>query len=231
MFINDALFSKVGDPITMGVLFYLVSVADNEGNVYMSSSDIGNALGYPKIRVYRCIQKLVALGAINILTCINRNASETQVKRKRNANCVINICNINAYKKGETLMKRNRNASETQNDTKEIKEQPVKTTKIERYFEDETMNDAITKWLAYKKEKKQTYKPRGLETLKTKLLNLSNGDGKAAMLIVEQSMANNYSGLFPLKESVVSHSNLPVGMNLQNSNNDERYKLDSRWNR
>ena len=28
-----------------------------------------------------------------------------------------------------------------------------------------------------------------------------------------------------------SISNLPVGMNLQNSNNDERYKLDQRWNK
>lgn len=28
-----------------------------------------------------------------------------------------------------------------------------------------------------------------------------------------------------------SRSSLPVGMNLQNSNNDERYKLDPRWNK
>lgn len=28
-----------------------------------------------------------------------------------------------------------------------------------------------------------------------------------------------------------SISNLPIGMNLQNSNNDERYKLDPRWNK
>lgn len=74
--------------------------------------------------------------------------------------------------------------------------------KNERYFEDEDMNNAILEWLAYKREKKQTYKPRGLETLKTKLLNLSNGDGKVAMMIVEQSMSNNYSGLFPLKNNV-----------------------------
>ena len=71
--------------------------------------------------------------------------------------------------------------------------------KSEQYFEDEDMNNAILKWLAFKKEKKQTYKPRGLETLKTKLLSLSNGNGKIAMQIVEQSMMNNYSGLFPLK--------------------------------
>ncbi len=208
----------------MGVLFYLVSVADNEGNVYMSSSDIGNALGYTKIRAYRCTQKLVALGAISILTCVNGNASETQAKRKRNANYVINICNINAYKKGETLMKRNGNTSETQNNTKEVKEQAVKTTKPERYFEDEMMNDAVTKWLAYKKEKKQPYKSKGLKFLKTRLQNLSKGDGKVAMLIVEQSMANNYSGLFPLKEYPTNVSKSDIGIVLHDSKNKDYNK-------
>lgn len=99
-----------------------------------------------------------------------------------------------------------------------------------RYFEDKDMNNAILKWLAFKREKKQSYKPKGLEMLKKKLLTLSNGNGKIAMQIVEQSMMNNYSGLFPIRDTN-NNSNLPVGMNLQNSNNDERYKLDPRWNK
>jgi len=33
------------------------------------------------------------------------------------------------------------------------------------------------------------------------------------------------------KSNVSKYSSLPVGMNLQNSNDDERYKLDSRWNK
>ena len=102
--------------------------------------------------------------------------------------------------------------------------------KNERYFEDEDMNNAILKWLAFKREKKQSYKPKGFEMLKKKLLTLSNGNGKIAMQIVEQSMMNNYSGLFSLRDTN-NNSNLPVGMNLQNSNNDERYKLDPRWNK
>ena len=102
--------------------------------------------------------------------------------------------------------------------------------KSERYFEDENMNNAILKWLAFKREKKQSYKPKGLEMLKKKLFTLSNGNGKIAMQIVEQSMMNNYSGLFPIRDTN-NNSNLPVGMNLQNSNNDERYKLDPRWNK
>lgn len=105
--------------------------------------------------------------------------------------------------------------------------------KNERYFEDEDMNNAVLKWLAYKREKKQTYKPRGIETLKTKLFNLSKGDGKVAMQIVEQSMSNNYSGLFPLKDVYVKpvNSALPVGMNLQNSKDKDYTKGLDRWNK
>ena len=62
-----------------------------------------------------------------------------------------------------------------------------------------TMERVITKWLEYKKEKRQSYKPRGLESFKKRLYELSGGDPVAADAIVEQSMANNYQGIFPLK--------------------------------
>ena len=95
------------------------------------------------------------------------------------------------------------------------------------------MNNAILQWLAYKKEKKQSYKPKGLEMLKKKLQALSNGNGDVAMQIVEQSMSNNYSGLFPLREvSLKSVSTaLPVGMNLQNSKDKDYEKGLDRWNK
>ena len=64
-----------------------------------------------------------------------------------------------------------------------------------------TMESVIAKWLEYKKEKRQTYKPRGLEAFKKRLMGLSGGDPVIANAIVEQSMANNYAGVFPLKNN------------------------------
>ena len=64
-----------------------------------------------------------------------------------------------------------------------------------------TMEDVITKWLEYKKENRQTYKPRGLEAFKKRLMGLSGGDPVITNAIVEQSMANNYAGVFPLKNN------------------------------
>ena len=64
-----------------------------------------------------------------------------------------------------------------------------------------TMEAVIIKWLEDKKEKRQTYKPRGLEAFKKRLMGLSGGDPVIANAIVEQSMANNYAGVFPLKNN------------------------------
>ena len=64
--------------------------------------------------------------------------------------------------------------------------------------------EALDMWLAYKKEKRQAYKPRGLEALKKKLLQLSNGNPEYAKVIVEYFMGNNYTGLFAPKNNGVN---------------------------
>ena len=64
--------------------------------------------------------------------------------------------------------------------------------------------EALDMWLAYKKEKHQTYKPRGLEALKKKLLQLSNWNPEYAKVIVEYSMGNNYAGLFAPKNNSIN---------------------------
>ena len=75
----------------------------------------------------------------------------------------------------------------------------------EQHFRDDyPCKEALEAWLAYKKEKRQTYKPRGLEALKKKLIQLSNGNPEYAKVIVEYSMGNNYTGLFAPKNNGVN---------------------------
>ncbi len=67
--------------------------------------------------------------------------------------------------------------------------------------DDYPLSDALTVWLSYKKERHQTYKSRGLEMVKKRLLQLSNGIPDYAMQIVEFSIANNYAGLYAPKDN------------------------------
>lgn len=59
--------------------------------------------------------------------------------------------------------------------------------------------EPVNLWLKYKAEKKQNYKETGFITFLKKLGKMSNGNPTLAMEIIEHSMANNYSGLFPPK--------------------------------
>lgn len=63
------------------------------------------------------------------------------------------------------------------------------------------MREAVDTWLAYKKERHESYKPTGFKTFYKKLCELSGNNPQVAMAIIEQSMQNNYAGLFPLRNN------------------------------
>jgi hypothetical protein len=59
--------------------------------------------------------------------------------------------------------------------------------------------DSLNLWLQYKKEKKQTYKPTGLEALKKTIVK-DYPNPLDFTKAVEYSIANNYSGIYPPKK-------------------------------
>ncbi len=61
--------------------------------------------------------------------------------------------------------------------------------------------DVVTDWLEYKKERGESYKPKGFSSFYKKLIELSGGSSDKAQKIVEQSKSNNYAGIFQLRES------------------------------
>ena len=73
-------------------------------------------------------------------------------------------------------------------------------------FVDERFMPAVQKWLDYKKEKRQTYKQIGFKIFYEKLVRLSSGDPDVAMVIIEQSMANNYAGIFAVGQKAIADS-------------------------
>ena len=84
------------------------------------------------------------------------------------------------------------------------------------------MLEPVETWLAYKKEKGQTYKPTGFKTFYNNLIKLSDNNPMLAMRIVEKSMQNNYAGIFALrdweKETILR--DLPTQQQDMPTNND-----------
>lgn len=76
-------------------------------------------------------------------------------------------------------------------------------TNLQVYNNTNIQREAIfKKWLDYKKEKKQSYKPAGLESLIKKFEHLTDQELDEA---IEHSMAGNYSGIFQPKEKQVEN--------------------------
>ena len=75
--------------------------------------------------------------------------------------------------------------------------------------------EIFTEWLDYKRARRESYNtPMGLKKCYSHLLNLSGNDVGKAKLIVEQSIANNYAGLFELKGSFAKQAQQAARVNL-----------------
>lgn len=82
---------------------------------------------------------------------------------------------------------------------------PVKPHSIVEYSIEENIIEeyrgCFSDWLEYKKARKETYKSdKSILACYHKLLNLSDNKPEIARLIVDESMANNWAGLFEYKQ-------------------------------
>jgi hypothetical protein len=105
---------------------------------------------------------------------------------------------------------RNTNVIRTYNESNTIK---VKESKVKKRKEkDEILIDSLEikngysevflRWLKYKRSRNESYKNKDSAFLAyEKLYKLSSGDHNKAMQIIENSMANNWAGLFELKDN------------------------------
>ena len=80
-----------------------------------------------------------------------------------------------------------------------------KRDELDFSFISEDFLPIVEKWLQYKSERKENYKTSGFKQLYEKILKLSNNNPTLAEQIINESMANNYAGIFPLKQVVLKN--------------------------
>lgn len=102
---------------------------------------------------------------------------------------------------------------------------PYNIEEIINNINNNKIKELIQQWVAYKKERKESYTPSGLKKCIERLENLCHGDEDYAEEIVGNSMANNYAGLYApkekkQKESVFEH-NMRVMKQMEEENANE----------
>ena len=118
---------------------------------------------------------------------------------------MITICKYDSYQssfntEGQTEGQTRGERGATNNNNNNNKEK--KNKEIDLSFLQKDFIPIVEKWLLYKKEKKQEYKGQtSINTFCKKLIEYSNGDAIIAEAIIEQSIANNWAGIFELKNN------------------------------
>ncbi len=102
----------------------------------------------------------------------------------------------------KSAAKRQLSESSTTVEQSKEKESKVKEIKLKEEKELSPRDLIFEKWFKYKKEKNQTYKPMGRETL---IKTWSSYSDAQLEQIIDTSIANNWAGLFAPKYSAPTH--------------------------
>ena len=119
-----------------------------------------------------------------------------------------------------------RHSSDTKHNNGDISSLPPLSPKGETAYDWSLLSDemrvVVEEWLAYKQEKKQTYKPRGFLAFCKRLIQLSGNNPSKARQIIEHSMANNYAGIFELKNRTNETTSTSTGCRAAGSPTNEQ---------
>jgi hypothetical protein len=142
-----------------------------------------------------------------------KNTGEITIKTT-NKFSIITVCKFDDYQAKEQKRPQAKPQAKPQATTQSTSQQ-LKNNKEEKNIKISTNVDTkrsfvapefenvFSVWLEYKHQRRESYKSDlSLKTCYNKLYKLADGDPQKAMAIVEQSMANNWAGLFPLKNQI-----------------------------
>lgn len=142
----------------------------------------------------------------SIRTCLERLKSTNEITIKStNRNSIITVCNYDNYQCMENEANQQNNQPKLQQSTSNqptiIQEGKEYKKNIKEKFDlSDEFADIVEEWFEYKKDRRESYKSEKAErAFASKLKSLSNNNPSIAKKIIEQSMANNWAGIFDLK--------------------------------
>jgi len=121
---------------------------------------------------------------------------------------------VSEWRKKQTVIENVTDYKTVSNHSK-VKESKVNKSKEEELIKEieilPDFKDTFINWLRFKKLRGESYKDKNSAQLAyNKLLKLSENSSIKAVQIVEESMANNWAGLFPLKQDYKQKNEHPA---------------------
>ena len=183
--------------VEKALLAEIDSFTGNEKFFYKSNDTIKKEYGVSRPTITRALKNLSELGYIT-----------TQFDGRTRRIFAHSACSqvSNRWKDLNTLPAQNfpsacSNVAST-NTIERTDENTIKREEVVMPFDSLKFSEAWETWKQERKDRKtKKYTQRGEQTALHKLQNDSNGDEATAIQIIQQSIANGWQGLFPLKNS------------------------------
>jgi DNA-binding transcriptional regulator YhcF (GntR family) len=170
-----------------------------EGQFIFGRNKAGVELGMNPSTVYKYLGVVEKDG----LVCTNRNNKFT----------VVTIVNWSLYQTEEHKKEQQSNSKVT---TKEQQSNTNKNVKNDKNDKEDIitplpplLKDAIKDFMAMRKQAKKPMTDRAVELMLNKLEKLSGGNTKTKIAILEQSIVNGWTGVYPLKEEKIKEAANP----------------------
>lgn len=210
-----------------GWLYILIEASynndDSLGQLMLPIGELAKEMGCNYFTAYRFIQKLQSEGMV-----IYGEKDDLQSKSQNKVQ-KLTICKYEEYQallqskvqsKVQNKAKENTPIPLKENNNKENKEPPYNPPRGYEIFDfsfiEIDYKGPFYQWLDYKRERKEKYKTqKSIELAYSKMKKLSDNNPDAAMMIVEESMANNWQGLFALKNNLPEKKGMDVGIILK----------------
>jgi hypothetical protein len=139
------------------------------------------------------------------------NQNEIKIEPKDNQNEIKMESNKDKDKDKDENKDKELDKNKEENKDKDKKLKIKKENSVDLFFiEDNRYKLLMEKWLSYKKDRQEQYKNhQSIKQCYNLLFKLSKGNPKVANEIINTSMANNWAGLFEIKEKPIYQNNKP----------------------
>lgn len=176
----------------------ITCLCNKQGYCYATNDYFSKLYNVSKISISKWIKELK-----------DNNFIETEIIYKEGSKEILNryirILNDPIKEKLNTPIKENFKDNNTSyNNTRYNKKENIKEKEKEQmdlsFIDNKLFLDLVNKWLLYRKEIKKPYKSNeSIKQFYYKLMKLSNNDIATATEIINNSIANEYQGIFALK--------------------------------
>ena len=192
------------NPQSLSVAIHLLAMANIEDNKLFNGARLGRG------QVLTSVRKLAKISGLTeraVRTALRtQQATHFLTQQVTHQFSIITICKFDIYAgkpSASDTASDTQNAQQQTHINKNNKENKNNTYSIEEILlsVEDNWRSIIEQWLQYKKDSGKPYKSaRAVQSFITNLRNNSGNNASTAAEMVNNAMANNWSGVFPLRK-------------------------------